>query len=275
MNEKIKSATEVQQNKEYKEALTELLYQLADDDFILSFRGSEWLGLAPHIEEDVAFSSITQNMMGHAFMYYQLLEELGEGDIDYLAHSRPSDARKNAILLEEANGNGTYLTNPNFDWAFTVVRHYFYDMYKRIKLLSLKNSSYGPLSEAAINIRMEHYYHIMHWQTWFKQLISAGGEAKTRMCKAIDRVYEEIEGLLTLGPNAKKMTVFGLIEEEDVLKQRFYNEINEVFEELQLERPAKGEMKRGNGRIGEHTEDLNTALLLLSDVYRSIPNAVW
>lgn len=54
-----------------KPALTSLLYQLADDDFILAYRGSEWLGLAPHIEEDVAFSSISQDTMGHAAMFYR------------------------------------------------------------------------------------------------------------------------------------------------------------------------------------------------------------
>lgn len=66
-------------NADYKEALLSLLYQLADDDFILAYRGSEWLGLAPHIEEDVAFSSINQDTMGHATMFYHLLEELGKG----------------------------------------------------------------------------------------------------------------------------------------------------------------------------------------------------
>ena len=71
-------------------AVKELLFQLADDDFYYSYRGSEWLGLAPHIEEDVAFSSITQDTMGHAAMYYQLIRRIGEGDADALAHLRPA-----------------------------------------------------------------------------------------------------------------------------------------------------------------------------------------
>ena len=81
-------------NADYKEALTSLLFQLADDDFLYSFRGSEWLGLAPHIEEDVATSSISQDSMGHAAMYYKLLEELGAGNADDLAHLRPAAERK-------------------------------------------------------------------------------------------------------------------------------------------------------------------------------------
>ena len=81
---------------EYKKVLIELLFQLADDDFLFAYRGSEWLGLAPHIEEDVASSSISQDSMGHAAMFYRLLEELGEGNADVLAHARPAQERKNA-----------------------------------------------------------------------------------------------------------------------------------------------------------------------------------
>ena len=51
---------ELHQLPEYKEALVELLFQLADDDFIIAYRGSEWVGIGPHIEDDVAFSSITR-----------------------------------------------------------------------------------------------------------------------------------------------------------------------------------------------------------------------
>ncbi len=105
-----------------QEALVELLFQLADDDFLFAYRGSEWLGLAPHIEEDIAFSSISQDTMGHAAMYYQLLEDLGCGSADELAHARPASARRNAVLLERANGPGHYLREPRYDWAFTVVR---------------------------------------------------------------------------------------------------------------------------------------------------------
>lgn len=94
--DQIATPQEAIQNKQYKMALIELLYQLADDDFILAFRGSEWLGLAPHIEEDIAYASINQATMGHAVMYYELLESLGEGSADELAHERKASERKNA-----------------------------------------------------------------------------------------------------------------------------------------------------------------------------------
>ncbi len=259
----------------YKSSLTALLYQLADDDFILAYRGSEWLGLAPHIEEDVAFSSISQDMMGHAAMFYQLLEDLGEGSVDELAHSRKVKDRRNAVLLEMVNGPGHYLSKPQYDFAFAVVRNYFYDQAKKIRMDSLKNSSYQPLAHMAINVNMELYYHLLHWKTWFVQLMNAGGEARKRMETAVAKVLAELEGVLTLGPKGSEMAKLGLIEDEDVLKQRWRSAMLPVFESANLPLPESFGMKSGNGRLGEHSKDLDIALAILSEVYFADPAANW
>ena len=81
--------------------------------------------------------------------YYQLLEELGEGDANQLAHDRPANERRNAIILELVNGPGYYMKEPDYDWAFAVVRNYFYTQAKAIKIQSLQLSSYEPLAEVA------------------------------------------------------------------------------------------------------------------------------
>ena len=272
----VKNVEELTQHPEYKEALVNLLYQLADDDFLLSFRGSEWLGLCPHIEEDVAYSSITQNTMGHAAMYYQLLENIGEGNADALAHARTANDRKNAIILEEVNGPGTYLEEPRYDWAFTVVRNYFYDVAKKIRLESLKNSSYEPLAQVARSVLGEQYYHIMHWDVWFKQLLSSTPEARVRMVAQIERVWKDFGGVLTLGPHAKRMVEFGLILSEEFLKQQWLDKIENVLKELNVAVPAGApEMVKGNGRIGNHTDDLITAIRTLAEVYDTDRCASW
>lgn len=262
-------------NADYKEALLSLLYQLADDDFILAYRGSEWLGLAPHIEEDVAFSSINQDTMGHATMFYQLLEALGEGDQDHLAHGRKASERRNAILLEEVNGPGNYMEEPRYDWAFAVVRHYFYSVAKKVRIDALKNSSYEPLAEMAVKINTELYYHLLHWKTWFIQLMNAGGEARERMNKATERVLEEFAGVLTLGPRGKEMSLMALIEGEESLTKRWELALEPVFRSCQLSFPPTVGMKKGNGRLGEHTPELDTALSTLSEVYQTNPAASW
>lgn len=262
-------------HKEYKEALSELLFQLADDDFILSFRGSEWLGLAPHIEEDVAFSSISQDKMGHAAMYYQLLEELDVGNADYLAHARKPQERKNAILLEEVNGPGNYLSEPHYDWAFTVVRNYFYDVAKKVRLESLKISSYEPLAQVAIKINMEAYYHILHWKTWFKLLCNSTDEARNKMIDAVNRVVDEMDGVLTLGPKGNDFEKFHLIENEEMQKKKWASIMKQIFEEVDIPFPEQLGMKKGDGRAGVHTPDLLGALDTLGQVYHINPTASW
>ncbi|WP_078380332.1 1,2-phenylacetyl-CoA epoxidase subunit PaaC [Sutcliffiella halmapala] len=271
----ITSVEEAKKDSAYYKALTQLLYQLADDDFIIAFRGSEWLGLAPHIEEDVAFSSINQDTMGHSAMFYQLLEELGEGDMDALAHARKADERVNAVLLEKVNGPGNYLIEPKYDWAFAVVRHYFYTQAKKIKIESLKNSSYEPLKHVAIKVNMELYYHLLHWKTWFTQLCLANGEAKTRMKAAIETVLDDFEGVLSQGPEAATISQFGLIGREDRIRQQFITIMTEVFEKVELTFPAQMGLKSGDGRKGQHTKDLEEAILTLGEVYNSNPTATW
>lgn len=273
--DQITTPQEAIQNNEYKKALTELLYQLADDDFILAFRGSEWLGLAPHIEEDIAYASINQATMGHAVMYYELLETLGEGTADVLAHERKASERKNAILLELMNGTGSYLEDPSYDWAFAVVRHYFYDIYKKLKLEFLKQSSYLPLAQAATKMKMEQYYHIMHWKVWFNQLILSGGEAKTRMQAAIGKVWDVFADVLSYGAHSQDFSKYKLIEEENLFKQKWESEMKQVFENVGIEYPGFPGAKKGDGRSGVHTKDLNQALSILSEVYNLDPQAAW
>jgi ring-1,2-phenylacetyl-CoA epoxidase subunit PaaC len=269
----VSNAAEIKE-EEYKTALVELLYGLADDDFITAYRGSEWLGLAPHIEEDVAFSSINQDTMGHAAMFYRLLEDLGEGEMNSLAHARGAENRRNAIILEEVNGSGTYLVEPNYDWAFAVVRNYFYAQAKKIKIDSLKNSSYQPLADAAVKVNMELYYHLLHWKTWFSQLMNSNEEARKRMMKAVEKTAADFAGVLSLGDQGEEMAKAGLIEGEGMLVMRWKNAVKPIFESCNLSLPQL-EMKRGNGRNKVHTPDLEQAIGTLSEVYNSDPAAAW
>ena len=272
---KISLPEEARQDSRYREALADLLFQLADDDFLLAFRGSEWLGLAPHIEEDVAFSSISQNTMGHSAMYYTLLEELGEGLADDLAHGRNAEERRNAVLVELKNGTGHYLEEPRYDWAFAVVRNYFYEIYKRIKLESLMRSSYEPLAHIAAKVKMEQYYHELHWSVWFRQLCLAGGEAEGRMAAAIGLVWREFAGVLDYGPFGNAMAECGLALPEEELKAQWEKEMQSVLAGAGMDWQGPCGMASGSGRRGEHTPDLDQALLTLGEVYRSEPNAVW
>ena len=251
------SSAENLMSADYKEALTSLLFQLADDDFMYSFRGSEWLGLAPHIEEDVASSSISQDSMGHAAMFYQLLEKLDAGTADDLAHLRPSSERRNSILTECVNGEGVYMETPLYDWAYAVVRSYFYTQAKKVKVDSLCKSSYAPLADVAVKIRMELYYHRLHWETWFKQLMGSTDLAKQKMNDAIILVMNDFGDMFSFGTTKQLIESNSLIEPEEVLLEKNgLLSLAPVFTALQMTVPEIPIPKK-NGRKREHTKDLD------------------
>lgn len=261
---------------EYRQALVELLYQLADDDLTMGHRDSEWLGLAPHIEEDVAFASIAQDEVGHAAIYYRLLEELGEGKADDLAHLRPAGARRNAVLLERPNGTGTYLVEPHFDWAFAVVRHYLYDLFDAVRLEALVQSSYAPLAQVAAKIRREERYHLLHHETWLRRLARGGEEAGRRLEAALRQAWAEAGGLFDLGPQAEAIRAEGLLPATgEELLARWTARAQAAFAAAGLAWPGALPPAPLNGRAGQHSEDLPALLETLSEVYRLEPAAQW
>lgn len=266
---------QAKKDPQYRAALTELLYQLADDDFILSYRGSEWLGLAPHIEEDVAFSSISQNTMGHAVMFYSLLEQLGEGKADDLAHLRDAGDFRNAVLLERPNGAGHYMEEPRYEWAYAVVRHYLYDLFKTVRLESLSSSTYIPLKQSAAKILREEKYHLMHWEAWLKVMYNGTDTGRKRIDEALEKVWPDLGGLTSQGPKGEKLVLHGLIESEDTLKERWIDLAKRQFSACGIQRFEPIPQVGMNGRAGQHTEELGQALETLSEVYRVDPAANW
>ncbi|PWK07422.1 ring-1,2-phenylacetyl-CoA epoxidase subunit PaaC [Tumebacillus permanentifrigoris] len=274
-NLRMETAQAAKQDTTYLQALQELLFQLADDDFILAYRGSEWLGLAPHIEEDVAFSSMSQDTMGHAVMFYEMLEELGLGTADDLAQLRKPEAFRNALLVERPNGTGHYLNKPEYDWAYAVARNYMYELYKWVRLEALMHSSYVPLMQAARKMMTELRYHLMHWQTWTKHLVNGSTESRTRLEHALETVWVDIDGLFSLGAQAEQIVTLGLIADEATLKQRWLEKATDALGKNGLTVPVAFPTPALDGRSGEHTADLTDALNTLSAVYRLDPSTAW
>ena len=132
----------------------ELLLRIADDELVLGWRDSEWTGIAPVLEEDVAFSSIAQNEIGHARAVYELL--VGpEGDADALAFDRSLEEYRSAPLVE------LHL----LEWAHTIARRWLYEVADEIRISALKAEL--PL---AAKIDREEVYHRVHAEMWHERL---------------------------------------------------------------------------------------------------------
>ncbi len=257
---------------EWRDALVDLLFQLADDDLLVAFRGSEWLGLAPHVEEDVALSSLAQDEMGHAAMYFGLLESLGLGSRDDLAHLRPVAERRNAIMVELKNGPGTYLEQPHYDWAFTIARAFCYDVMESLRLERLKSSSYVPLRDVARKISGEEKYHLLHHQIWIRRM-ALDPDAKTRLQAAFHRVAQDAGDLGSTGAHTAILEESGLLPDASGLTRAWQDQVQEFLSLQGLSwTPVR---ETSTGRLGKHTKDLEDALDTLSEVYRSDPLARW
>src|SRR5919198_2686203 len=133
-----------------------LLFSLADDELILGHRHAEWTGWAPHIEEDLAFSSIAQDEMAHARLLFELATPLTGRDEDSLALGRQPDEYLNAVLCERPNG----------DWGYTVARQFLYDMADDVRLEALASSTWTELAEVVKVMRLEEKYHLDHARVW-------------------------------------------------------------------------------------------------------------
>ena len=130
----------------------QLLLSIADDELILGWRDSEWTGIAPTLEEDVAFSSIAQNEIGHARALYELAaRELG-GDADALAFDRAPDEYRCAPLVELRL----------LDWAHTIARRWLYEEADELRIEALKAADDAELAGLAAKIDREEVYHRMH-----------------------------------------------------------------------------------------------------------------
>jgi ring-1,2-phenylacetyl-CoA epoxidase subunit PaaC len=248
--------------------LVELLYQLADDELVIGHRTSEWLGLAPHIEEDIAFGSIAQDEVGHATAFYRLLEGLGAGGADDLAFLRPASERRNAVLVERPNGEGTYLHDPRFDWGYAIARLLAYDTFDAVRLELLTRSACEPLAQLAGKIRREERYHLLHHTTWFKRLAFGSDESRRHLAAGIEQTWADVGGLFVMTPSKYFPTTAA------ELVERWTAQLRPVFDAAGLAWPLQ--MGAGpDGRRGEHTPDLDALLETMSEVYRTAPGAAW
>jgi ring-1,2-phenylacetyl-CoA epoxidase subunit PaaC len=131
--------------------VNELLLGLADDELVIGWRDSEWTGIAPMLEEDVAFSSIAQNEIGHARAVYELLAD----DADALAFDRAPDEYRCAPLVQ------LHL----LEWAHSIARRWLYEVADEIRITALMADV-----PVAAKINREEAYHRMHAEMWHERL---------------------------------------------------------------------------------------------------------
>ena len=248
------------------EALKYLLYSLADDDLIIGHRNSEWTGLGPVLEEDIAFSSMAQDCIGHALSYYTLLNTLGESEPDVIAFTRNAQDFRSCHLTEQPMG----------DYAFSLVRHFLYDTAKYIRLQALTQSTWPPLAELAGRILREHKYHLMHAKTWFHQLAVGTDESRLRIQTALNEAFPMAFGLFEVLPVSDELASEGICPHENDLASRWLETIDALTSKTKVILPHEPDFAPFlGGRKGYHSEHLQSLLDEMTVVFRTDPQAVW
>lgn len=244
----------------------ELLYKLADDQLILGHRNSEWTGLGPLLEEDIAFSSMAQDKIGQSLALYTILHQLGEQDPDTVAFTRNAEQFHNCILCELPNG----------EYDFSLVRHFLYDNALTIRFEMLAQSSFQPLAELAAKIRGELRYHTLHANTWFTQLGSATEESISRLQASLEYALPYALGIFEESPYEKELISQGIFEGEAVLRDRWMKKVEEIVGQTRLKFPEWSSVNAiTGGRVGKHSEHLQPLLDEMSEVIRIDPSAEW
>jgi ring-1,2-phenylacetyl-CoA epoxidase subunit PaaC len=200
------------------------LLELADDELILGWRNSEWTGIAPFLEEDVAFSSIAQNEIGHARALYELAaRELGT-TADELAFDRSPDEYRSCRLVEL-----------HFvpDWSRTIARHYLYEAADQVRIEALKEAEDADVAGLAAKIDREEVYHRMHAEMWLDRL-----RDKPQVQEALNELWPYALGVLdeALQPRLVDRIRVELPEAEPVVRNGHVEEWPALWEEMTMVR---------------------------------------
>jgi ring-1,2-phenylacetyl-CoA epoxidase subunit PaaC len=197
------------------------LLELADDELVIGWRDSEWTGIAPTLEEDVAFSSIAQNEIGHARAAYELLAD----DPDALAFDRAPEEYRCAPLVELRL----------LEWAPTIARRYLYEAADAVRIEALMADPDPQVAGLAAKIDREEAYHRMHAELWHERL-----RDELRYREAVERLWPYALGVLPAELRPRLCERVGLAEVEPV-ERGAHPELAELWEEMtSVRRSAPG-----------------------------------
>jgi ring-1,2-phenylacetyl-CoA epoxidase subunit PaaC len=248
------------------EAVKELLYKMADDLLIIGHRNSEWTGLGPILEEDIAFSSMAQDKIGQSLALFQLLHELGEQEPDTVAFMRNANQFHNAQFVELPNG----------EYDYSLMRHFLYDVADQLRFEMLATSSYEPLAKVARKIKGELKYHVFHANTWIAKLGAATEESHARMQTALNEAWNDALGIFEKSEFEQQLIAENIFGGEEELQKRWLAVIAPVLEKGTLTIPDKSTWSPVlGGRKGFHTDYLQPLVEEMSEVFRVDPGAEW
>lgn len=266
-----------------KQALIDYLIHLADNALILGHRNSEWCGHGPVLEQDIAITNISLDLIGQARNFYQYAatkmnaQKVSSGwgvpmaigieraaTEDSLAYLRDNRQFKNCLLVEQPNG----------DWAKTILRQFLFSSYQYYLYEELQTSKDEQLAAIGEKSLKEVTYHLRWSSEWVIRLGDGTTESHRRMLNAIDELWMHTGELFTVTGYESRVIGEGIGVDVSLLKTKWEEKIKAVFEEATLAYPGNVFMQTG-GKEGMHTEHLGYILAELQFMQRAYPGCEW
>lgn len=238
------------------------LLALADDDLCMGHRHSEWLGVAPFLEEDLAFASIGQDELGHARALYELLGD----DVDRVAFGRPPGEFRSCHLVEL----------PCTAWEEALARHYLYDLAETIRWEALLDSYEAAITGIARRALREEAYHVAHAEQLMHRMLSGTEESHRRVAAALRSMYPTARALFEPVTDESELLDAGkLTRSSAYLEQRWIDRVRTslgaIGVSLEWEVAAAGL----GGRTGVRSEYFSELWDTMTAVTATDPAASW
>lgn len=264
--------------------------QLADNALIMGHRISEWCGHGPILEQDIAITNTALDHIGQARSLYQYAAEL--------FNALPTDEKAGlfvtpALTAKVNNGQAVteddlaYLRDawefrnvwlaeqPNTDWAYTIVRSFFYDNYTALLFTALKDSNDATLAAIAEKSLKEAMYHRKWSSEWVIRLGDGTGESHNRIAAALEERWSYSGELFMDSEADKAMHQAGVAPDLQALRQKWYSEVSEILDEATLPAPPADAWMHSGGKDGRHTEHLGFILAEMQHLQRAYPGMEW
>lgn len=247
-------------------SLFEYVLRLGDDSLILGHRLSEWCGHGPILEEDIAMTNISLDLVGQATSLLGYAGELeGKGrDADALAFLRFDRDYKNVLLVEQPNG----------DFGMTMLRQFFFDAYRKPLFEKLQHSTDQHLAAIAEKSLKETKYHLKHSSEWVIRLGDGTEESNARIQDSLNTLWRYTNELFFTDEVDAELVEKGIVPSLQEIQNEWNATVNAVLTEATLTIPTNN-WKQEGGRKGLHSEHLGYILAELQYMQRAYPNMQW
>ena len=264
-------------NQPFNQSTIQLTLHLADNNLILAQRNAEWCAHGPILEQDIAITNITLDLIGQSRNFYQyaatlINKETGDDRTteDSLAYLRTEREFNNSLITEL----------PNTDWAQTILRQFFYSAYQYLLYDQLQKSGDEQLAAIAAKSIKEVTYHLKWSSEWVVRLGDGTEESHSRILKAFDNLWMYTGEFFIPADYELETIENNAGVNVSLLKDAWMQKIREVFEDAKLfptalEADKSEAFMQTGGKQGKHTEHLGFILTDLQYLQRTYPNAEW